>query len=129
MDNGTFESCTTEGCHAAEWQNTSGNTFKGVPLWRLIGYVDDELMHEKGLAFNDELAAAGYEVEIIAEDGYTKTLTSEEIKLNQDIIVAYLIDGEPLDADHWPLRLVGVIDVAKEFMVSQIVAIRIVFPD
>ena len=128
MDNGTFESCTTEGCHAAEWQNTSGNTFKGVPLWRLVGYVDDELMHEKGLAFNDELAAAGYEVEIIAEDGYTKTLTSEEIKLNQDIIVAYLIDGEPLDSDHWPLRLVGD-DVAKEFMVSQIAAIRIVFPD
>ncbi len=128
MDSGTFESCTTAGCHAAAWQNTNGDSFSGVPLWRLIGYVDDELMHEKGIGYNDELADTGYQVEIIAEDGYTITLTSEEVKRNQDIIVAFLTNGEPLSEDYWPLRLVGD-GILKEQMISRIVAINIIFPE
>ena len=72
----------------------------------LIGRIDDENVHEEG-AFNDELVEAGYDANVIAADGYSITLDSATVARNDDIIVAYLLDDEPLPEKHWPLRLVG----------------------
>jgi len=127
IDIGTFESCSAPGCHGASWVDNKGRTYEGVPLWWLVGSMDDEIEHDSDVAFNDELADAGYTVEVIAADGYTVTFDIQDVRGNNDIIVAYKLDGEPLEEDRWPLRLVGP-DLEGSQKVGQIVEIRIVFP-
>jgi DMSO/TMAO reductase YedYZ molybdopterin-dependent catalytic subunit len=125
MDNGTFESCAgSAGCHGVSWPDGNGVALQGVPLWRLAGYADDDLMHLKLVGFNDELAEAGYEISIIAGDGYTVKLNSKEVARNQDIIVAFQADGAPLGEEDWPLRLVGD-GLTKGQMVSRITSIKL----
>jgi hypothetical protein len=127
MDNGTFESCAgSAGCHGVSWNDEDGVSLQGVPLWRLAGYADDDLMHLKLVGFNDELAEAGYEISVTAGDGYTVKLGSKEVARNQDIIVAFQEDGAPLGADDWPLRLVGG-GLSKGQMVSRITSIKLSF--
>jgi hypothetical protein len=128
LDNGYFNSCTTADCHGVSWEDQNGNVYQGVPLWRLAGWVDDEQMHEKGLAFNDDLADAGYEIELTAADGYAVRLSSDPVKRNQGIIVAHLMNDDQLGPDHWPIRLLGD-ELAKNQKISQIVSLRLIFPD
>jgi DMSO/TMAO reductase YedYZ molybdopterin-dependent catalytic subunit len=92
--------------HEGEWSDPEGQTWTGIPVWLLLGRVDDENSHGAG-AFNTELAEEGYQVEFIASDGYSVTLNSTQLMGNNDIILAYLVDGEPLPEDKMPLRLVG----------------------
>jgi len=127
IDPGTFESCAAPGCHGATWVDNQGRTYEGVPLWWLLGSVDDEIEHDSDVAFNDDLADIGYEVQVIAADGYTVTFDIQDVRGNNDIIVAYKLDGEPLEEDRWPLRLVGP-DLDGSQKVGQIIEIRIVFP-
>ena len=54
---------------AATWNDSalftgSNDTYSGMPLWLLCGWVDDQVEHGAG-AFNDALAAAGYNVKVI----------------------------------------------------------------
>jgi DMSO/TMAO reductase YedYZ molybdopterin-dependent catalytic subunit len=128
IDMNTFESCSAPGCHGASWTDDEGAVWDGIPLWFLVGRVDDDNSHSKeSQAFNDALAIAGYEVNVIAADEYSKTFTSEEVKRNNDMIVAFRVDGGPLPEERWPLRLVGP-ELTKGQMVSQIVTIEVVFP-
>lgn len=127
MDYATFESGATPGCHGVEWTDPDGNVWQGIPLWRLLGWVDDGLKHQRDLAFNDELADAGYQIQIIAEDGFSRTIPSELVKRNDKIIVAFQKNGQPLPAEMFPLRLVGD-GLTKGQMVSMIVTIKIIFP-
>ena len=127
VDLGTFESCSAPGCHGATWVDNKGRTYEGVPLWWLVGSMDDEIEHDSDVAFNDDLADIGYEVQVIAADSYTVTFDIQDVRGNNDIIVAYKLDGEPLEEDRWPLRLVGP-DLDGSQKVGQIVEIRIVFP-
>jgi DMSO/TMAO reductase YedYZ molybdopterin-dependent catalytic subunit len=117
-------------CHPASWTDDEGRVWEGIPLWMLVGRVDDENSHDEGSeesAFNDELADAGYEVTVTAADGYAKTFTSEQVKRNDNMIIASVRDGEQLPENQWPLRLVGP-DLTKGEMVGQVVSITIVFP-
>jgi len=128
MDSATFESGAAPGCHGASWTDADGRVWEGIPLWLLVGRVDDDNPHSKeSQAFNDAVADAGYEVQVIAADGYSKTFTSAEVKRNDDMIVAFRCDGEPIEEDKWPLRLVGP-DLTKGQMVSQIVTMKVVLP-
>jgi hypothetical protein len=106
VDRASFQSCGSPGCHGVEWKDENGQTWEGIPLWLLIGQVDDEDSHDDN-AFNDELADAGYTVDIVATDGYTVTFDSVSIKRNGNIIVAYLVNGSELPDKYYPLRLVG----------------------
>jgi DMSO/TMAO reductase YedYZ molybdopterin-dependent catalytic subunit len=126
IDSGTFESGAAPGCHGASWTDDDGHTWEGVPLWLLVGRVDDEISHE-GAAFNDELADAGYEVQVIAADGYSQSFTSAEVKRNDGMIVAYKYDGDSVPEKNWPLKLVGP-GLTNKQMVSQIVEIKVIFP-
>jgi len=92
-------------CHEATWVDGT-DTWTGIPLWRLVGYVDDEVQHGAG-AFNDAKAALGYAVKVIAFDGYNKTFASADVARNDDIIVANKLNGEELPTNRYPLRLVG----------------------
>jgi DMSO/TMAO reductase YedYZ molybdopterin-dependent catalytic subunit len=126
VDRGTFETGAAPNCHGTSWTDDKDRTWTGIPLWLLVGYVDDENEHEEG-AFNDDLAGAGYEINVIAADGYSVTFDSATIARDDDIIVAYLMNDMPLQEKNWPLRLVGP-NLESSQWVGTIVTIELVLP-
>lgn len=104
IDRATFESCV--GCHKAIWTDDKAQVWTGVPLWLLMGYADDEVKHQ-GPAFNEALALAGYKVEVVAKDGYKVSLDSAPLARLNDVLVASLVNENPLPEQYAPLRLVG----------------------
>jgi hypothetical protein len=103
MDQTEFEAGAD--CHEATWVDGT-NTWSGIPLWRLVGWVDDDVQHSEG-AFNAGLAMAGYDIVVMASDGYSKTFASADVAYNDNMIVANKLNGEDLPEDRYPLRLVG----------------------
>ena len=86
MDRATFESGTecpdTTPDHQGVYVDGDGGIWTGMPLWLLVGRIDDTVTHTAS-AYNRELADVGaYTVQIIAEDGYTVELNSSFVKLN-----------------------------------------------
>lgn len=135
IDLASFEAAAAPDCHGFTWADDQDREWVGIPLWILVGWADDENQHEADLkkedgkevdAFNDELAAQGYQVEVIAADGYSKTFASADLARNDNWIIAYMRDGEVLPENQWPLRLVGA-DLSKGQMVGQVVTIKIIF--
>ncbi len=118
MDRNTFESCASPSCHGNTYTDDAAQVWSGVPLWLLAGRVDDENPHE-GLAFDRALAEAGYLIELTAADGYTTTIDSQAIAQIDEIIVAYLVNENPLDEDSFPMRLMGP-GLSKKQMIGQI---------
>jgi DMSO/TMAO reductase YedYZ molybdopterin-dependent catalytic subunit len=59
-------------------------------------------------AYNRALVDQGYTIEIVGKDGYSVTLDSARIKDNKDILLAYLVNDNPLSDKEFPLKLVGV---------------------
>lgn len=104
IDRASFESCV--GCHKATWTDDKNQVWTGVPLWRLMGYVDDDVKHQDD-AFDAALAEAGYMVEVKAADGYTATLDSAMLARNDEVLVASLVNDNALPEKYFPLRLVG----------------------
>jgi DMSO/TMAO reductase YedYZ molybdopterin-dependent catalytic subunit len=127
MDRATFESGAAEGCHMETWTDEDGQEWTGIPLFYLLGRVDDEVKHGDD-AYRDDLAKAGYTIDITSSDGYTVTLDSSLVTRNDNIIVAYLVDGNPLAGEDFPLRLVGAELTGKE-MVGGIASVVINFPE
>jgi len=118
MDRATFESGASPNCHMVSWKDDKAQEWTGIPLWLLVGRVDDEIKHE-GPAFNDELVTMGYTVDVVASDGYTVTIDSSRIARNDNIIVAHLVNGNPPPEKYFPLRLVGA-DLEKSEMIGMI---------
>ncbi len=121
MDRATFESGAAEGCHLRTWTDEDGRVWSGIPLFYLVGRVDDEVKHGDD-SYRDDLAKAGYSIDVIAADGYTVTLDSLHVMRNDNIIVAYLVDGQPLEEGDFPLRLVGS-ELTKKEMVGAIASV------
>lgn len=126
MTRATFESGTNPTCpHGTNWTDSNHNVWSGIPLWLLVGRVDDTDQHE-GQAFNRTLADIGYTVRITTGDGYTLDLNSSRVKLNYNIVVANELNGAALPEPYWPLRLVGS-DLTSEEMMRNVVMIEIIF--
>ena len=125
MDNTLFFSGLSCSDHYKEWTDASGNIWKGIPVWLLVGRVDDDNAHGAE-AFNRALAETGYLVSFIAGDGYHKELDSSLIAENDKIMVAYLYNEEPLP-EKGPLRLVGE-SLTTGQMVGMLERIEIIFP-
>lgn len=121
VDRGSFESCATTKCHQATWQDDHSQVWTGVPLYLMLGEVDDEIKHDDN-AYNKDLAAAGYTIDIIAADGYTVTLDSKKVDGNKEILVAYTMNDNPLTDKDFPLKLVGA-GLEKKEMVGGIAKI------
>ena len=121
-----FEKGADPGCHGAEYSFTGKDgvvhIYSGIPLWRLCGWVDDEVEHGKG-AFNDELANKGYNIKVIAADGYKAILSSKTIARNNGIILANEVDGQPISKGG-PLRLIGA-ELKASQMVKEVVEIQL----
>jgi hypothetical protein len=80
------------------------HTYTGLPLWRLIAYVDDETFPflEQGIYYddtdlNDELAKDGYTITLVAGDGYSQSVSSTLVAHDDRFIVALKQDGVFLD--------------------------------
>lgn len=127
VDRASFQSCASPDCHGATWKDENGQTWAGVPLWLLVGQVDDASSHGTG-AFNDALAAAGYKVDLVGADGTTITLDSKSIQRDGNIIVAFLVNDAELPDKYYPLRLVGS-DVQQDQMIGQIQMIVVHVPE
>jgi len=112
--------------HKASYTDSKGRVWEGMPLWFLAGFVDDADKHSNE-AFNEELAAQGYQVVITAADGYSVTLSSKDIARSSDYIVASMVNGAPIPEtdSNWPLRLVGP-TISGSSSISQIKSISLV---
>ncbi|MCJ7723606.1 MAG: molybdopterin-dependent oxidoreductase [Anaerolineales bacterium] len=119
----SYESCGSSSCHGASWQDENGQNWAGVPLWLLVGEVDDSDSHTEN-AFNHALADAGYTIDMVGGDGYTVTLDSQTIKVNNKILVAFMVNDGELPEQYYPLRLVGS-GLNKSQMVGQITRITV----
>jgi len=106
MDRSTFESGASPKCHGITWKDARGRAWTGIPLWLLVGRVDDGFKHG-ARAFNDSLATAGYTVDVVASDGATVSFDSSRLGRNDGIIIASLLDSAPLPAKSFPLQLTG----------------------
>lgn len=106
IDRNTFQSCGATSCHQSTWTDDEGQLWTGVPLYLLAGRMDDEVTHD-GPAFNRELSNAGYQIELVAADGYTVTIDSQAAYYNRNILVANQVNDSPLPDKYFPLRLVG----------------------
>ena len=116
---GEFE--TWASCHNATYTDINGNIYTGIPLWRLLGWVDDVIPHGSN-GFNDAAAIAGYKVIVKAGDGYAKEFTSQQIGKTNAFIIANTYNGGPIpnNGDHppYPLRLVGTVQPEVTVLVT-----------
>jgi len=122
-----FESAATCVKHRTALNITmKGEThlYEGVPLWVIISIVDGKDDPEGHYLFDDDLARKGYEVRIVASDGFAATVNSTMLWRNDGIMLAYLKDGDVL-TDEWPLRLVGN-DLTSKQMVKNMARIEMV---
>jgi len=128
MTRGAFESglnCPTES-HSANWTDSNNNVWTGMPLWYLIGWIDDKGDVNR-MEFNDTLAKQGYTVEAITGRGDSESFSSFTVMRNDSIIVANRLNGVPLPEPYWPLRLVGS-ELSSDEMLSNIVEIQMIVP-
>ena len=110
VDRQTFESLASCYYHTTYYNYTDDDgdhSYEGVPLWVLVSAIDGGDAPEGHYMFNDALAEDGYTVNVTASDGWYGVFSAEQVARNDSIIVAHLLDGEPLEADEWPLRIVG----------------------
>jgi uncharacterized repeat protein (TIGR02543 family) len=80
----------------------SQDTYTGAALWRLVGMVDDE----DAASMNGTHGALDYSIAMVASDGFTRSLTSTQVLNNDTYIVANMMNGVPLPANRYPLRVV-----------------------
>lgn len=122
-------SCQFGANHQASYTDSKERFWEGMPLWLLVGFVDDADQHSND-AFNHELAMAGYQVVITAADGHSVTIDSTGIDRNSDYIIANSLNGAliPESDSNWPLRLVGP-NVSGKDSISQIVSIKLLGSD
>jgi DMSO/TMAO reductase YedYZ molybdopterin-dependent catalytic subunit len=126
IDQSTFESCTAIGCHGVKYTDSDNHVWEGVPFWYFLGRVDDATDTHKGDAFSEAIADKGYEVHIVAADGYEGKVTSADAKRNNGMIVASKMDGKPLADKNWPVKLVGSA-VPKQLQIGAITKLKLFF--
>lgn len=117
----------TPHCHGVNWTDKNGNIWTGIPLWLLVGIVNNWKFDMSAGVFNDSLAKSnGYEVKVISQTGGYRFFNSSYVERNDSIIVANKLNGAVLPLLYWPLRLVGN-DVSSNDMVAKITEIELVF--
>lgn len=117
----SYTSCSSPGCHGAVWSDSNGTLWQGIPLWLVVGLIDDQKKHDEG-AFNRAQAKAGSVVEVRSLDGTVVTLPVSMVFEKQEILLAAKMEGQELPEDLFPVRLVGP-GLANEQMVGQVVKV------
>jgi len=108
--------------YPVSWDDSANsNLWDGVALWRLIALIDDG----DPATFSDTLAASGYDVQVIAADGYSYTFSSAEIAHADDIIMANRLNSAPLPEGKYPLKVVSPTFGVGGPSVSQVIRIEL----
>ncbi len=123
IDRASIESCGAPQCHGTTWTDDKAQEWVGIPLYYLVGSVDDEIEHG-GPAFNRTLADAGYTIDVVAADGYTVTFEASRVQYNKNILMAYKVNENQLPDEYFPLRLVGD-DLSKKEMAGMIKELKV----
>jgi hypothetical protein len=118
-----FEEAVTD-CHGFKYTDPQGNVWEGIPLWYLVGRVDDKQKHNNG-AFNDSLADSGYTITINTPEQNVE-LNSQAVKRNNNIIVANRLNGNMIPDQAGPLKLVGG-DIIPSQQVGGITSLKLTF--
>jgi hypothetical protein len=103
--------------HNATWTDTEGNVWFGMPLWYLVGWMEGPVGANR-MQFNDTLANEGYTVNVINGQNITQPFNSTFVAYNDNIIVASELNGAPLPAPYWPLRLCGSALTGSQMLVN-----------
>jgi DMSO/TMAO reductase YedYZ molybdopterin-dependent catalytic subunit len=120
MTQAEFESLASS--HPVSWDdNATGNLWEGVALWRLVALVDDG----DNTTFSDAMASAGYNVRVIAADGYSYTFPSQDVARDDNFILANELNGAPLPVEKYPLKLVSPEFEVGGPSVAQVVSIEL----
>lgn len=96
------------------YNRKSGETeyYTGIPLYAVLAIGDDpdyephKQTDKSILAYDQGAAERGYSVTVIAADGFSITMDSRELHMNNQVILAMYQDGEELQGDAWPLKIV-----------------------
>ncbi|MFO7772352.1 MAG: hypothetical protein R6V59_00100 [Dehalococcoidia bacterium] len=116
------------GTHSVQYTDDKGDTWSGMPLWLLVAMVDDDPdVGPDHFNFNDDLAAEGYIVRVIAGDGFSAEFDSDFVARNNDLILANQVNGEPLEGGSYPLRIAGP-DLSGKQRVGNVVLIELEWP-
>ena len=133
LDRSTFEStvtCPSTPHPAVVWETTDkeGNkeVYEGLPLWIVVSMIDGGDAPGGHYLFNDDLARQGYKVRVISRDGYSVDLEASLVARNNNIILAYKKNGEPLPEEDAPLMLAGKDLPSRKYMVKQIAELSLV---
>jgi PGF-pre-PGF domain-containing protein len=118
--------------HNASWTDPeTGDVWAGMPLWFLVGMVDD-IESGSHYTFNDAFAAEGYSVKVTSKDGYSINIPSADMARNSGFIVANTLNGSALpetigekSKPCWPLQIKGA-DASAGQLVGAIASIELV---
>ena len=119
MTQAEFESLASS--YPVSWDDSAGSLWDGVALWRLVALVDDG----DDTTFSDAMASAGYNVRVVGADGYSYTFPSQEVARDDGLILANKLNGAPLPAEKYPLKLVSPRFEVGGPSVSQVVRIEL----
>jgi DMSO/TMAO reductase YedYZ molybdopterin-dependent catalytic subunit len=106
LDRASYVNCASPGCHGSGWVDAQGRRWEGVPLYLVLGLVDDGKKHDAG-AYNAQLAKKGYEIQIETTSGKVVTIDSRDVAGKNSIVLSSKVDGGELPDEYFPLRLVG----------------------
>jgi DMSO/TMAO reductase YedYZ molybdopterin-dependent catalytic subunit len=106
LDKPTYVNCASPGCHGSGWVDAAGKRWEGVPLYLVVGMIDDTKRHGAG-AYDAALARKGYDIVFETSSGEVVTIDSRDIAGKQDVVLAAKLDGGELPEEYFPLRLVG----------------------
>ena len=124
MDKGTFESGAAPNCHGTNWTDAQGHVWTGIPLWYLVSYVDDA---DTMGPLNNAVWDRGFEIHLANSNGDIVMYSAQEVKKNDNLIIAFQVDGQPLADTKWPLALVGSA-VDQQHQIGGIIKIKLIFP-
>jgi len=122
-----FEAGCAPGCHGVSWTDAQGHVWLGEPLWLLAAYVTPTDPTNPMGQFNTTIWNQGFEIHVANSNGDIVMFTAADVEKNDNIIVAYEKDGQPLSTTQWPLALVGS-SVDSQHQISMINKIKLVFP-
>ena len=91
----------TKGVTYVQNDSNSNTTWAGIPLYQLVNYYADSGKISSGVL------SLGYNVTIVAGDGYTLVLSSTRIANNAGIIIANSANGTALTGNYYPITLTG----------------------
>lgn len=109
---------TTKGITYAQNDSNTNTTWTGIPLYQLVNYYVDSGKISSGVL------SLGYNITVIADDGYTLELTSARVANNNAIIVANSANGTALTGKYYPLTLTGA-NLTKKENVKDVAQIQI----